>query len=467
MEISRILLVVLALGILFGCTDQAAETNQTIAEPEEPKEAAEPPEVEETTFKKFTDDDFSFEYPDWEEREGSNTSIISVGNALCVLNVDRHETPITPLFNWMVNFTAANENVSLDEVDIENHEIGFVADFDNITFKAVTNMEYCNHKTYIILATCAKDYWNQYEEEVDRFTSSVKCAKEYAEPDYSAAPSLPDLEDTRYGIFIDDDYSAKIPEWNQGEAEKETIISLSEGACTVILNRYNAPADTLYDWTEKYIEENGSLELDSKSPSKHEISYQLHAEDVTLHIESKITYCNYQSYNMIALCEEQYFEDNVDVLEYILDSPKCAKEYSIAPEIVELEEVDEIPEEERIVETDVGEEYGINAEAVVSFFNSNPIFVKVMKKYDRVNLRITGDEDIKLKAKLEDGYIVNVAEGAYSDADFTLTMPLEDALNIFNNADNITIGNILSFIINVKTDPPEKMNELIKEAFAA
>jgi hypothetical protein len=44
-------------------------------------------------------------------------------------------------------------------------------------------------------------------------------------------------------------------------------------------------------------------------------------------------------------------------------------------------------------------------------------------------------------------------------------MPLEDALNLFNNADRITLGNILKFAINVKTDPPEKKNELIKEAF--
>ncbi|MFH1684996.1 MAG: hypothetical protein ABH983_01695 [Candidatus Micrarchaeota archaeon] len=464
MEISRILAVLLVFSILFGCTNQTVEQKVT----EEEQKLEEPtPEVKETEFTKFTDDDFSLEYPDWESREHANTSILAIGNALCVLNVDRHDAPITPLFNWIVNATAANENVSLDEVDIDKHSMGFAADFDNITFKAVTSMHYCNHKTYVVLATCAKDYWSEYEDDLEHFTSSVACAREYAEPDYSAKPGMPNLDDTKYGTFIDEDYSAKIPEWNQGKAENETIISLSQGACTVLLNKYNAPSETLYDWTEKYIEENDSLELDSKSSSKKKISYQMHTENFTLHIESKITYCNFQSYNMITICEDAYFKDNAEILEYIGDSPKCAKEYSIAPEIIKVEEAEEIPEEERIVETDVGLEYGINAEAVVSFFNSNPVFVKVMKKYDKVNLRIEGDEDIKLKAKLDDGYIVNVKEGSYSDADFTLTMPLEDALNIFNNADNITVGNILSFIIHVKTDPPEKMNELIKEAFSA
>ena len=56
-------------------------------------------------------------------------------------------------------------------------------------------------------------------------------------------------------------------------------------------------------------------------------------------------------------------------------------------------------------------------------------------------------------------------EGSYSDADFTLTMPLDDALNVFNNADRITLANILSFAVNVRTDPPEMLNELIKRAF--
>ncbi len=462
-------LILLVFGsLLFGCIEQNANPTPQIIEQEPKIGEIKQQEVEETAFANFTDDDFSVEYPKWEVREAANTSILSIGNALCVLNVDRHDAPITPLFNWIVNATAANENVSLKELDIANHSIEFTADFDNITFKAVTKMRYCNHKTYVILATCAEDYYQDYEAELERFSSSVACAMEYEEPDYSQAPTLPNLNGTNFSTFIDDDYSAKIPEWNPGDVKNETIISLSQGACTVLINKYNAPSDTLYEWGEKYVEENESLELVQKNPKENEMTYLMHTENVSLHIGSVITYCNYQSYNLITICENNYFEENADILEIIGESPGCAKEYTITPKIIEVEEAEEMPEEDRIVETDVGSEYGINAEAVVSFFNSNPIFVKVMKNFDKVNLRIIGDdEDIKLKATLEDGYIVNVKEGRYSDAAFTLSMPLEDALNIFNNADNITIGNILSFIINVKTDPPEKMNELIKEALKA
>jgi hypothetical protein len=474
MKSAHFLILLLFGGLLFGCigqnTNPGAEmpkNNQKIEEPTgEPPGVA--PEAEETAFANFTDGDFSLEYPTWEDREATNTSILSIGNAVCVLNVDRYDVPLTPLFNWIVNATAANQNASLQELDIEKHSIGFTADFDNITFKAVTKMRYCNHKTYVLLATCAEDYYSDYEAELDRFSSSAVCAIEYEEPDYSQAAALPNLNGTTFSIFVDGDYSAKIPEWDSGEVKNETIISVSRGACTVLINKYNAPSDTLYGWGEEYIKENDSLELVQKDPEVKEMEYLMHAKNVTLHIESTITYCNYQSYNLITVCENNYFQENAEILESIEKSPSCAKEYRITPEITEVEEVENIPEEERIVETDVGSGYGINAEAVVSFFNSNPIFVKVMKNYDKVNLRIIGDdEDIKLKAKLENGYIVNVKEGSYSDAAFTLSMPLEDALNIFNNADNITVGNILSFIINVKTDPPEKMNELIKEALKA
>jgi hypothetical protein len=468
MKLMHFLILLILGSLLFGCTEQDTAPSPEIIEQEPKIEETEEPDVKETTFANFTDEDFSIEYPEWEKREAENTSILAIGNALCVLNVDRHEVPTTPLYNWMVNLTAANENVSLNELDIEKHSMEFTADFDNITFKAVTKMEYCNHKTYVILATCAEDYYQEYEDELERFTSSVECAIEYEEPDYSQAPTISNLDNTTFSTFVEDDYSVKIPEWGSGDVKNETIISLSHGACTVLINKYNAPSDTLYEWGEKYIEENDSLELVEKDPEEKGMTYRLHTENVTLHIESAITYCNYQSYILITICEENYFKDNADVLETIEGSPSCAREYTITPEIIEIDEVEEIPEDDRIVETDVGSEYGINAEAVVAFFNSNPIFVKVMKNYDKVNLRITGEDgDIKLKAKLDDGYIVNVKEGRYSDAAFTLSMPLEDALNIFNNADNISVGNILSFIINVKTDPPEKMNELIKEAFKA
>jgi hypothetical protein len=185
------LLVLLVCGILLsGCTEQNAEPEQELIE-DGPGGA----------FANYTDGDFSIEYPMWESREASNTSVLSIGNALCVLNVDRYDIPTTSLFNWIVNVTAANENVSLNEVDVEKHSMGFTADFDNITFKAVTKMKYCNHKTYVILATCAEGYYHEYEAELERFSSSADCAMEYEEPDYSQAPAVSNLDDTEFSTF--------------------------------------------------------------------------------------------------------------------------------------------------------------------------------------------------------------------------------------------------------------------------
>jgi hypothetical protein len=329
-------------------------------------------------------------------------------------------------------------------------------------------MKYCNYETYVIGTTCADGFWESEKNDTDRFRLSAECANVYEEPNYSSIYVLPSLDNTTYSTFIDEDYSTKIPDWSKGEINaKEGILAYTQNACTVALNKYNTPAENLYSWIENYIENNESITLVQKNVPENDIKYDLAFENISLRIRAKIVYCNYHSYNLIAMCEQNYFENNSHVLDTILDSPKCANDYSFTPEIKDVEEPPE-PKEERIAQTDAGLEYGINAESVVQFFNGNPLFAKVMKKYDKVNLRIYDDSkgvDIRLKALLDQGKITNVQDGAYSDAAFTLSMPLDDALNLFNNADKITLGNFLSFIVNVKTDPPSMMKTLIADAF--
>ncbi len=466
-----------AFLLLFGCVQETVpqeppEGNPESSPPEtvpEP-EVAEPPKetVKETVYDTFSDRDFSVTYPDWTESTYSNNSILAMQKGPCILNVDRHNTSLDSLFNWVVNFTTSEENVTLHDIDFKDHSLTFQAPFQNISYKAKFLFRYCNYETYVVGATCAEGYWDEEEEELDKFLTSAECAKIYEEPDYGVQYSLPSLEDTTFTGFVEGDYSVQLPEWNETDVGGEdTVVALIYGPCATFLNKYNSPSDNLYDWTEDYIESNDSIELVHKDVPAKQVIYDSTSGNVTIRINSRIIYCNYQSYSILTLCEKEYYMDNSAVLESIIDSAECAREYVIAPEIVDLG-APPPPEEERIVETDAGEEYGINAEAVVAFFNSNPFFLKVMKNYDKVNLRIIDEEDdvdIRLKAKLGDGLITNVKEGVYSDADFTLIMPLDDALNIFNNADNITLLNFLDFIHNVKTDPPEMLNQLIKDAF--
>ncbi|MFH2101145.1 MAG: hypothetical protein ABII71_03600 [Candidatus Micrarchaeota archaeon] len=463
-----------AFLLLFGCVQETVpqelpeenpmsdNASETVPEPE----VAELPK--ETVYATFSDRDFSVIYPDWVESTYSDNSILVRQRGPCILNVDRHNTSLDQLFNWIVNYTTSEENVTLHDIDLQGHSLTFQAPFQNISYKAKYLFRYCNYETYVIGATCAEGFWDSEQEELDKYLASAECAKVYEEPDYGVQYSPPSLEDTVLARFVEEDYSVQLPEWNEIDVGgEETIVALAYGPCATFLNKYNSPSDNLYGWMDDYIESNDSLNLIHKDVPAKQVIYDSTNGNVTMRTNSRIIYCNYQSYYILTMCEKEYYLDNSDVLESIVDSAKCAREYAINPEIADLE-VPPPPEEERIVETDAGAEYGINAEAVVAFFNTNPIFLKIMKNYDKVNLRIIDEEDgvdIRLKAKLKDGLITNVKDGEYSDADFTLIMPLDDALNIFNNADNITLLNFLGFIKNVKTDPPVMLNQLIRDAF--
>jgi hypothetical protein len=457
------------LILLFGCVGEKI-TEQNTTSPHENATGKNQPDIEkkETIFTNLSDQDFSIEYPDWEQANGSNASILSLHKGACMLNVDRHNASISPLFSWIVNLTLNNENVTLLDFDSGNYSMSVQAPYNNITFRANYVMRYCNYETYIIGATCAEGYQEAVENDTSLFLSSARCANEYEEPNYSSTYTLPSLENTTYSTFIDEDYSVNVPDWSKGEINaEEGILAYTRNTCTVALNKYNAPSENLFSWIENYIENNDSITLVHKNVPEKDITYDLALENVSLRVRMRAVYCNYQSYNMITMCEKNYFENNSNVLDSIVSSGICAKDYSFTPEIKDIE-VPPPPEEKKIVETNVGEEYGINAENVVIFFNSNSIFEKVMKKYEKVNLRISDEEkgvDIQLRAMLENGKITNVKEGAYPDAAFTLMMPLNDALNLFNNADKVTLGNFLSFIVNVKTDPPSMMKTLIADAF--
>jgi hypothetical protein len=459
---------ILLIFLLFGCVSETTQTYDHVNESSTPEttsyivedNTSEHSIKEETVFRNFSYGDFSVEHPEWADGDYSEYSILALQNGPCMLYVNHHNASITPLFNWFVNMTSSNENVTVLDLDVEKHSMSFLMPYQNISFKARFDMEYCNYETYILGVYCAEDFWDN--ETVERFLSSPSCAKVYVEPDYTS-PTIPNLENTTYLQFVEEDYSLDRPDWDEGNTSGEQVFVFTRSACSVILNRYNTPADNVYGWLEKYVDDNESIELVHKNVPEKDITYDVQYGEVLIRARSKTTYCNYQSYNIIGLCEKNYYENNSQVLDRIIDSAKCAREYTFTPEITEVEQV---PEEDRIVETDVGSEYGINAESVVIFFNSNPVFVKVMKNYDKVNLQIIDEDvDIKLKAKIDDGLITNVKEGLYSDADFTIIIPLDDALNIFNNADKLTLGNFLSFAINVKTDPPEMKNELIKQAF--
>ena len=105
---------------------------------------------------------------------------------------------------------------------------------------------------------------------------------------------------------------------------------------------------------------------------------------------------------------------------------------------------------------------------VVYFINSNDFFTNVMKDFPKANLLIEDeDRELKLRVLIDgEGKITLLEDGEYSDADVTLIIPLRDALNIFNNAENINPFTLISFAINVRTEPAEIKNQVIQKVLS-
>ena len=123
------------------------------------------------------------------------------------------------------------------------------------------------------------------------------------------------------------------------------------------------------------------------------------------------------------------------------------------------------PLENEVVKTDAGTWYGINIARLVEIINTNTIAEKALASYTKINFRVYDEvkvEYIELKVQLENSKVVLIEDGQYSDQDFTVTIPLDDLINILNNARIITPQNILQFAIAAKITPPAIMFELIK-----
>ena len=290
------------------------------------------------------------------------------------------------------------------------------------------------------------------------------------------------LEDEEvYEDFFDGDFFIKKPTgWSELQDEApQRILGVSKGVCSVIVDKHNALPKDVYNWIDTAIKEKPDQDLLSSSIDGdiYYFSYNLPYEQYNVTANTKVFYCNYQSYIVQVLCVNEmvtpHFEEARD---YIIDSSKCMGEYEVPSplkieeqkEEVKSEEPEVIEEiEEEIVQTNVGEEFGIDEEMVVYFINGNEFFRKIMKDFPESNIVVEDDEnnrELKLKVDVDsEGYITFVEDGEHSDPDVTLLVPLADALNIFGNAQNINPVTLIGFAINVRTEPPEIKNQVIQK----
>lgn len=431
-----LLVLVLSLFIL-GCKEMAIENVLK----------------QEVNYKTLDVGGFSIDYPDWPKTEENTTSEVSVTRGFCTVIVNSNDARAVDLYRHFTDsFSDAPNILSFDGDEDDLVVISTSMYLENRMFSKI-KIEQCNDKSYIINVVCLEEFMGY--EEVQNIHQAV----------FGSAHC--DQKELVYEMFEEDDFEIEYPQWSKVDFGNNTILGVSKGVCSVMVNKHNALPEDLYSWLNLALE--GKVIESEAENDVYSIKYNSDYEDKVLISEAKMFYCNYQSYMPAVVCiEDEYKEEDKEIIEKVLESAQCKKEYKI-PKVEITEEIKEQePEvveeiENEIVKTDAGEEFGIDAEAVVYFINSNEFFTKVMKDFPKANLVFEDDgRELKLRVLVgDDGKIISIEEGEFDDADVTLAVPLIDALNIFNNAANINPLNLLSFAVNVRTDPPEIKNEVI------
>lgn len=454
-QIFIILLILLSL-FLISCTQIAVEKALK----------------EEFTYNTYTADGFSLDYPDWpltnNSGEDSGTAV-SVSRGFCTVMVNTQQIPAQAWYDQLVKALTDAPHILSYNQDDDNLLVKSTSMFQQ--HKLVSNMKIasCNGNSHLINIACLEEFVG-YPEVVDlnnHVFDSVNCEENLDSQET-------EKKETTYQTFTENDFELEHPSFTEIENKsKETLLFNTDGRCTTVLQKHNTLPEDLFNWLTLALENKDDHDLlaeNKVSDTLYILEYKAPYNENTLITNSKILYCNYQSYLTSVVCvEELYSEEYKAIKNKVLDSVTCAEVYEIPqPEIteeikeVEPEVVEEI--ENEIVLTDAGEEFGLNAEAIVYFINGNPFFTKVMADFSKANLVFEDSGgNLELKIELDNGKITLVDDGSYTDADVTLYVPLRDALNILNNAANINPINLLTFAASVRTYPVEVKNEVIQK----
>ncbi|MFH1588484.1 MAG: hypothetical protein ABIA76_04060 [Candidatus Diapherotrites archaeon] len=420
----------------------------------------------------FAENDFSLSHPDWidlpDKKENELKKLVY---GQCLILLTESETDPETVFNSTLNFLSTSNEAEALESDKKNLLLEFTAPINSVDYKIKSKMLYCNDKTYSLTALCVK---GTEEEKIDfAFSSldSMECAKEYS---YEIPSPLTEFE---LISFTQEDYSMLYPSWNPvSNYSIQTVLGVTNNACSLIVNKYESSAEALMNYLNQYIEEN---DFELISSSKNEFIYSLPFESQSLISSNKLIYCNYNTYVSTLICPEELNEEPeiLELNETVFDSIDCAKEYIpsdvFLPEEPETEEPETpeqepIPEEDPIVKTVIGEQYGLNLRAIVDFINSNEFIVFVLTDFHYANFvieEIPEGGNINLKITLNEGKITLLEDGLHSDPDVALFIPFNAVMNIIENIESINLGNFLQFAASIRTEPPEAKTQVIKKVF--
>lgn len=282
-----------------------------------------------------------------------------------------------------------------------------------------------------------------------------------------------------YISYSSQDFFAKVPKWDDlnDESGKERVLGVTKGICSVVINEYPARPQDINDWIEKHFKEDAEKRIinSSKQGEIYYFIYEESYENYMVTSTNKMFYCNYQTYVVSVVCVNELMnEEYIKVRDQIIKNSGCKKDYEVVNIEKEREAIKiENPEEykviekirEKIVKTDVGEEFGIDAEMVVYFINNNDFFKRILRDFPKSNMVIEDKEnnrELNLKIYINDkGEVYSIEDGQHTSPDVVFIIPLRDALNLFSNAANLNPLNLISFAVNVRTVPEEAKGEVI------
>jgi len=441
------------------------------------------------TYTTYRSDGFSVKYPYWPEAgNNSGDTEVSVSRGYCSVAINQEKIPAGPWFDMVVESVEDNKDSSIISEDSEEHRLEYETLYQNLTLINDARVFSCNDHSYVVLVFCIEQVYDESQDIYDTVFDSVECEEDEedeempTEAQIEAVEQTLSLEDLDYHTFHEDDFAMQHPDgWDEMDGDSdERVLGVSAGVCSVIVNKHNARPEDLAHWIDKTVDEKDDHDLleYSEDDDVYRIDYTFSADEHDLIARSKMFYCNYMTYSAMVVCLEDVDVPGMDELaDDVLSSARCKKEYTIpTPKVVEQkreeveeEEPEELEEiEDDIVRTDAGEEYGIDEEIAVYFINNNAFFTKIMKDFPEANLEIEDDDndrtlELKVTVDPDSGKITRLEDGAHSSPDVTLIIPLRDALNIFTNAENLNPLNLLSFAVNVKTEPAEIKDQVIRD----
>ena len=413
---------------------------------------------EEISYSTYSGNGFTIDYPDWPLTE--NPSEVSVSKGYCTVIVHAEKMIAKQWYDAMINAINPSDVILADEEELR---VKHSSEYLNFTMISDTRIYPCNDMANAVSVVCISEVNDRMQHLHERVFRSAACEEEE--------------KTTRYLAFEDEDYVIEHPEWDALEQEGQNrVLGLTQGTCSLIVDKHNALPKDIINWLTQSINdaEDHKLLRTSEVGDTYYIDYELPFEQYSLTATTKIIYCNYFSYITQVICINDFIDEESEAIrDTIINSAGCKKEYQIPEpeeikqkkETVRKEEPEALEEIEEIVDTNIGDEFGIDEEMIVYFINDNAFFRNIMKDFPKANIIIKDeDRELKIKATIDNtGRITRIQDGEHSSPDVTLIVPLKDALNIFSNAQNINPVTLIGFAINVRTEPPSIKNEVIQK----